>query len=175
MITNVSSIDEEVSVAPFPEVKAEKSQDVHLRLQHRPTTRITSKIEVESGWKVHVEESGNPEGIPVVFVHGGPGVKCRDTDHQWFDPDKYRIIVFQQRGTWGCTPSAEDLSTPSQIFKDVTIQTLAADLEAIRKQLHIDKWLVFGGSWGSTLTMYYAQEFPEQCLGLVVRGIFLAS
>ncbi|MBS0656571.1 MAG: alpha/beta fold hydrolase [Verrucomicrobia bacterium] len=155
--------------------QAKVKQDTILRTQHRPTTRKTSMVEVENGWKLFVEESGNPDGIPVVFCHGGPGLKFEETDHQWFDPEKYRIVVFQQRGTWGCEPSAEDFTTPSQIFKDVTIHTLAKDIEAIRKHLNIDKWLVFGGSWGSTLTVYYAQEFAENCLGIVVHGIFLAT
>jgi proline iminopeptidase len=175
MTMTVKVLTEETSPFFADVTIVEKKQEASLRLQHLPTTRIISKIEVESGWKVHLEESGNPNGIPVVFLHGGPGIKFRETDHQWFDPEKYRIIVFQQRGTWGCEPTAEDLTTPSQTFKDVTIDTLAADIEAIRKHLNIDKWLVFGGSWGSTLTVYYAQEFPERCLGLVVRGIFLAT
>lgn len=146
-----------------------------LRPLHRPTSPIISKFEVAPGWMIHVEESGNPNGIPAVFFHGGPGIRFDATDHQWFDPDKYRIIAFQQRGTWGCTPTACDPTTPSQTFKDVTIRTIAEDIEALRKHLKIDKWLVFGGSWGSALSVYYAQEFPEHVLGLVIQGIFLAT
>ncbi len=125
--------------------------------------------------EIHVEESGNLEGIPVAFFHGGPGIKFRATDHQWFDPEKYRIIAFQQRGTSDCIPSAMDPGTPSQTFQDVTIKTLVGDIEVLRKHLNIDKWLVFGGSWGSALSVYYAQECPDQCLGLVIRGIFLVT
>lgn len=143
--------------------------------QHRATTPIVSKVEVAPGVLLHVEESGNPAGIPAVFFHGGPGIKFSPKDHQWFDPDKYRVIAFQQRGTWGCTPSANDSVTPSQTFKDVTIQTVAEDIEALRKHLGIEKWLVFGGSWGSALSVYYAQQYPESCSGLVLRGIYLAS
>ncbi len=137
-----------------------------LKEQHRPTTPIISKVEVAPGCTIHVEESGNPQGIPAVFVHGGPGIKFRPTDHLWFDPDKYRIIVFQQRGTPGCTPSAMDSTTSSRVFQDVTIKTLTNDMETLRKHLNIDKWLVFGGSWGATLSVFYAQEHPEQCLGV---------
>ncbi len=152
------------------------AQDITtLRTQHQPTAPIISKVEVSAGWTIHVEESGNPEGIPAIFFHGGPGIKFRSTDHQWFDPEKYRIIAFQQRGTSGCTPSAMDPNTPSQIFQDVTIQTIADDIEVLRNHLNIDKWLVFGGSWGSTLSIYYAQEHPERCSGVVVRGVFLAT
>lgn len=163
------------SIFAAPAATQERSQEVAFRTQHRPTTPIIRKVEVAPGWKLHVEESGNPQGIPAVFFHGGPGIKFRTTDHQWFDPEKYRIIVFQQRGTSRCEPSAEDFQAPAHTFKDATIHTLATDIEALRKSLNIDKWLVFGGSWGSTLTMYYAQEFPESCLGLVVRGIYLAT
>ncbi|MBS0628550.1 MAG: alpha/beta fold hydrolase [Verrucomicrobia bacterium] len=146
-----------------------------LRTQYSVTAPIISKVEVAPGQIIHVEESGNPQGIPVVFFHGGPGAKFRSTDHQWFNPEKYRIIAFQQRGTEGCNPSAMDLTIPSQTFQDVTIQTLGEDIEVLRKHLEVDKWLVFGGSWGSTLAVYYAQEYPDRCLGLVVRGIFLAT
>lgn len=146
-----------------------------LRTQYQSTIPIVSKVEVASGWSIHVEESGNPEGIPVAFFHGGPGIKFRATDHQWFDPEKYRIIAFQQRGTSDCIPSAMDPGTPSQTFQDVTIKTLVGDIEVLRKHLNIDKWLVFGGSWGSALSVYYAQECPDQCLGLVIRGIFLVT
>ena len=146
-----------------------------LRELHKPTSIKRFTVEVEPGWSIYVEESGNPQGIPAVFFHGGPGIRFSETDHQWFDPEKYRIVVFQQRGTWGCTPSAEDFLTSSQTFKDVTIQTLVYDIEVLRKQLNIEKWVVFGGSWGSALSVFYAQEYPERCLGIIVQGIFLVT
>lgn len=146
-----------------------------LRTQYHATTPIVSTVEVAPGVTIHVEEHGNPNGTPVAFFHGGPGIKFRDTDHQWFNPERYRIIMFQQRGTSGCTPSALDFDTPSAIFQDVTIATLGQDIETLRKHFNIDKWLIFGGSWGSTLGVFYAQEYPEQCIGVIVRGIFLAT
>ncbi len=156
-------------------IETKKSAVDALRTQHRPTAPIISTVEVAKGWHIHVEESGNPHGIPAVFVHGGPGVAFNPKDCQWFDPEKYRIIVFQQRGTYHCTPSAMDLATDANIFKDITIQTLAEDIEVLKKHLGIEKWLVFGGSWGSTLSLYYAQQFPASCSGVVVRGIYLGT
>lgn len=146
-----------------------------LKVQHAASEIRSYYVEIEENWKIYVEESGNPEGIPVVFVHGGPGARFKASDHQWFDPEKYRIIVFQQRGTYKCMPSAEDLSAKGELFKDVGIETLAKDMEVLRTHLGISKWLVFGGSWGSTLGLYYTQEYPTHCSGLVIRGIFLSS
>lgn len=146
-----------------------------LKIQHNPSTIKSYNVEVEKNWSIYVEESGNPNGIPVVFVHGGPGAHFKPTDHQWFDPEKYRIILFQQRGTYKCQPSAEDLTVSSTVFQDIGIETLAEDIEVLREHLGISKWLVFGGSWGSTLGLYYAQEYPQSCTGLIIRGIFLSS
>jgi len=146
-----------------------------LKTQYLATKPRASTIEVEEGCFLYLEEFGHPEGIPVVFIHGGPGNPFLKTDHQWFDPEKYRIILFQQRGTGKCIPSAEDLECDASVFKNVTIQTLAQDVETIKKTLNIEKWLVFGGSWGSTLSLFYAQEYPKSCLGLVLRGIFLGT
>lgn len=153
----------------------EKQLSVPCKSQHKPSPVKNYYLEVEPNWKIYVEESGNPGGIPVVFVHGGPGAHFKDSDHHWFDPNKYRILLFQQRGTYKCSPSAEDLSVDAAIFKNISIETLARDVETLRNHLGISKWLVFGGSWGSTLGLYYAQEYPQSCLGLVLRGIFLSS
>jgi len=112
-----------------------------------------------------VEESGSVEGIPVVFLHGGPGSGCEPYHRQFFNPEQYRIILFDQRGAGRSTPHAE--------LENNTTQDLVADMEAIREHLGIKKWLVFGGSWGSTLALIYAQTHPERVLGLVLRGIFL--
>lgn len=125
----------------------------------------TQTIAVTSPHVLHVEQSGNPEGIPVLFVHGGPGGGTRLSDRCFFDPDKYRIILFDQRGAGQSTPHAS--------LENNNTDALIDDIETIRTTLHIDRWAVFGGSWGSTLSLVYAQRFPELVLGLVLRGIFL--
>lgn len=114
---------------------------------------------------LYVEESGSPDGIPVLFVHGGPGAGCSKYDRRFFDPERYRIILFDQRGTGRSTPHAE--------LENNTTAHLVQDIEAIRTRLKVDKWVLFGGSWGSTLSLVYAQTFPERVLGMVLRGIFL--
>ncbi|MBB5017045.1 proline iminopeptidase [Chitinivorax tropicus] len=114
---------------------------------------------------MYFEESGNPQGVPVVFLHGGPGAGSSPKHRQFFDPAFYRIVVFDQRGAGRSTPLGE--------LKDNTTGHLVADIEALRRHLGIDKWLVFGGSWGSTLSLAYAEAHPERVLGLVLRGIFL--
>jgi proline iminopeptidase len=111
------------------------------------------------------EECGNPKGIPVVFLHGGPGGGCSATSRRYFDPALYRVILFDQRGAGRSTPNGE--------LRNNTTAHLIADLEALRKLRAIDAWHVFGGSWGSTLALAYAQEFPAACLSLTLRGIFL--
>lgn len=114
---------------------------------------------------LHVEECGNPEGLPVVFLHGGPGAGICAYHRRFFDPRRYRIVLFDQRGAGKSTPHAE--------LRDNTTWHLVADIEAIREHLRIERWGVFGGSWGSTLALAYAQKHPERTLGLVLRGIFL--
>jgi proline iminopeptidase len=112
-----------------------------------------------------VEECGNPSGMPVVFLHGGPGAACEPFQRRFFDPEKYRIILFDQRGCGRSTPHAE--------LSENTTQHLIADIETLREYLKIEKWLVFGGSWGSTLALAYAQAHAECVTGLILRGIFL--
>jgi proline iminopeptidase len=112
-----------------------------------------------------VEECGRPDGLPVVFVHGGPGAGCEPWHRQFFDPERYRIVLFDQRGC--------GRSLPHATLKGNTTRELVSDLENIREELGIGRWLVFGGSWGSTLGLVYAQTHPERVLGLVLRGIFL--
>lgn len=114
---------------------------------------------------IYVEECGNPEGIPVLFVHGGPGAGAGKTDRRFFDPERYRIIVFDQRGSGRSKPHAElEKNTPAHLIDD---------METIRQTLKVDKWVLFGGSWGSTLSLLYAQRYPQQVSGLILRGIFL--
>ncbi len=115
--------------------------------------------------EVYYEQSGNPKGKPVVFLHGGPGGGTDPKMRRFFDPRKYRIVLFDQRGCGRSRPSAS--------LVDNTTWHLVADIEAIREHLGIDKWQVFGGSWGSTLALAYAQKHPERCTELVLRGIFL--
>jgi len=111
------------------------------------------------------EQSGNPAGTPVVFLHGGPGAGATPTHRRFFDPNFYRIVVFDQRGSGRSTPLGET--------RDNDLGRLIADIERLRIHLGIQRWLVFGGSWGSTLALAYAEAFPERCLGLVLRGVFL--
>ena len=111
------------------------------------------------------EECGNRRGIPVVFLHGGPGAGSSHKHRRFFDPGAYRIIIYDQRGS--------GRSTPLGGLQDNTTPHLVADLETLRIHLGVDCWLVFGGSWGSTLALAYAQAHPQRCLGLVLRGIFL--
>jgi proline iminopeptidase len=111
------------------------------------------------------EQSGNPQGVPVVFLHGGPGAGSSPAHRRFFDPACYRIVIFDQRGAGRSTPHGE--------LKDNTTPHLLADMEKLRAHLRIDRWLVFGGSWGSTLALAYGESHPERCLGFVLRGIFL--
>ena len=123
------------------------------------------RLEVSDIHDLYIEECGSPDGIPVVFIHGGPGGGC-DTDHRrFFDPEKYRIILFDQRGCGRSTPHAS--------LVENTSQDLINDMEAIRVSLDVDCWMLFGGSWGSTLALLYAESFPDRVTAMVLRGIFL--
>jgi proline iminopeptidase len=115
---------------------------------------------------LYIEESGNPEGVPVIFLHGGPGGNCEPGHRRFFNPEEYRIILFDQRGCGKSKPHASLIEN--------TTWDLVEDLEKIRKYLEIESWVVFGGSWGSTLALIYAQTCPERVKGLILRGIFLS-
>ncbi|MDQ6646688.1 MAG: prolyl aminopeptidase [Pseudomonadota bacterium] len=127
--------------------------------------RQTFRLAVDTLHTLHVEECGNPDGIPVIFLHGGPGAGISPYHRRFFDPARYRIVLFDQRGAGQSTPFAE--------LTDNTTAHLIADIEAIREKLDVERWVVFGGSWGSTLALAYAQAHPARVLGLVLRGIFL--
>ena len=114
---------------------------------------------------MYFEQSGNPAGVPVVFLHGGPGAGASAAHRQFFDPAFYRIIIFDQRGAGRSTPLGE--------LRDNTTPHLIADMEALRVHLGIQRWMVFGGSWGSTLALAYAEHHPERTMALILRGIFL--
>jgi len=111
------------------------------------------------------EQSGNPEGPPVLFLHGGPGAGASAAHRRFFDPVHYRIVIFDQRGAGRSTPLGE--------LRDNTTLHLVADIERLRDHLGIERWLVFGGSWGSTLALAYGEAHPERCAGFILRGVFL--
>ena len=113
------------------------------------------------------EECGNPEGQPVLFLHGGPGAGTSPSHRRFFDPAHYRIVLFDQRGAGKSTPLGE--------YRNNTTALLIEDIEKIRVMLGIQQWLVFGGSWGSTLALAYGEAHPERCLGFILRGIFLCT
>ncbi len=125
----------------------------------------THKIAVGAPHQIYVEESGNPDGVAVLFVHGGPGAGCESYHRRFFDPELYRIILFDQRGC--------GRSTPHACLEDNNTQALVADMELIRCALGVERWVVFGGSWGATLGLVYAQTHPECVSGLILRGVFL--
>jgi len=127
--------------------------------------RRIQRLKVSALHELHVEESGNPEGKPVIFLHGGPGGGTSPKHRRYFDPDIYRIILFDQRGCGQSTPYAE--------VRENGTWDLVADMERIREHLGIDRWMVFGGSWGATLGLAYAEKHPERVTELVLRGIFL--
>lgn len=115
--------------------------------------------------QMYYEQSGNPKGVPVVFLHGGPGAGANPTHRRFFDPAYYRIVIFDQRGSGRSKPLGE--------IRDNTTPLLVADIERLRQHLGIDRWFVFGGSWGSTLAIAYAEHHPDRVKGLALRGIFL--
>ncbi|WP_238366409.1 prolyl aminopeptidase [Mesobacterium pallidum] len=124
-------------------------------------------LDVGQGHRVYFEQSGRRDGLPVVVLHGGPGGGCSPAMRRYFDPDHYRVILFDQRGCGRSTPNAS--------VKDNTTWHLVEDIERIRQELGIEEWVVFGGSWGATLALIYAQAHPDRVTNLVLRGVFLAT
>ena len=122
-------------------------------------------LAVDEPHEIYWEQCGNPDGIPVIYLHGGPGGKCSPKSRRYFDPDHYRIILFDQRGA--------GRSTPAVCLENNSPQHLVNDIEQLREHLSIDSWHVFGGSWGSTLALLYACTHSEKIKSLVLRGIFL--
>lgn len=141
------------------------AEDQHLFAPQIP--RITTELDVGDGHRLYVEECGNPDGIPVVFLHGGPGAGSTPIHRRLFDPDLFRVILFDQRGAGQSKPFAS--------IEHNTTRHLVDDIEVIRKHFGIERWIVFGGSWGSTLGLVYGIIHPERCLGFVLRGIFLGT
>ena len=125
----------------------------------------TFHLSVSDLHTIYVEESGNKNGKPVIFLHGGPGGGVDPKYRRYFNPDKWHIIMFDQRGCGKSTPFAE--------LKENTTWDLVDDIEKIRNHLSIDRWVIYGGSWGSTLSLAYSQTYPDSCKALILRGIFL--
>lgn len=126
----------------------------------------TLRLAVGEGHELHVERCGTPGGIPVVFLHGGPGSGCKPDHRQFFDPRRYDIVLFDQRGA--------GRSTPQGGVRANDTWRLVADMETIRARFGLERWVLFGGSWGSTLALSYAQTHPQRVLAMVLRGSFLA-
>ena len=124
-------------------------------------------LDVGEGHEVYWEECGNPLGQPALFVHGGPGAGCTPDDRRWFDPQRWRIVLFDQRGAGRSRPLGHLAAN--------TTGHLVADMESLRHHLRIERWLLFGGSWGATLALAYAQQHPGRVLALVLRGVFTAT
>jgi proline iminopeptidase len=133
---------------------------------HPPATPFESGVlAVPEGHALYWEQCGNPDGLPVVFLHGGPGAGTSPTYRRFFDPKRHRAVLFDQRGCGRSTPRAS--------LDANTTWDLVDDIDRLRRHLGIERWLVVGGSWGSTLALAYGQAFPDHCLGFVLRGIFL--
>jgi len=124
-------------------------------------------LDVGQGHRVYVEQCGNPDGVPVIVLHGGPGGGCSPAMRRYFDPEHYRIILFDQRGCGRSRPHASVVNN--------TTWHLVDDIELIRRTLDIDEWIVFGGSWGATLALIYAEEHPSRVSQMVLRGVFLMT
>ncbi len=129
------------------------------------TARCSGMLRVSGLHTIYWEEVGREDGIPALFLHGGPGSGLSRSHRRFFDPDAYRVVLFDQRGAGRSTPVAET--------RENTTADLVGDIETLRRHLGIDRWLLFGGSWGSTLALAYGQQHPDRCLGFVLRGIFL--
>lgn len=133
----------------FPEIKPYKRHQLKVSEIH----------------ELYVDEAGNPDGLPVLFVHGGPGSACDASSRRFYDPSNYRIITFDQRGC--------GRSTPHSSLEENTTEDLIEDIEKIRQYLAVEQFVLFGGSWGSTLSLLYAQRYPQHVHAMVLRGIFL--
>ena len=125
-------------------------------------------LDVGDGNLVYWEVCGNPDGKPALVVHGGPGSGCGAHARQYFDPDRYRVVLFDQRGCGRSTPHASD---PAADMRHNTTAHLIADMERLRVRLGIEKWLLYGGSWGSTLILAYAEEHPERVSEIVIPAV----
>ncbi len=147
--------------------KKEKKLDFTYSLFPNIQPYSNSYIKTNDGYKIYFEECGNPDGLPVIVIHGGPGAGCNPNMRRYFDPKFYRIILFDQRGCGKSLPHAS--------ISNNTTWHLIDDIEKIRIKLNLKKFLIFGGSWGSTLGLIYSINFPENVIGMVLRGVFLMT
>jgi len=137
-------------------------------LLHRPLEPFdVRRLPVDETHALYVEQVGNPQGLPVVFLHGGPGSGCNPDQRRYFDPGLFRVVLFDQRGA--------GRSTPKRCLTGNTTQNLVADMERIRETLGIERWMLVGGSWGATLALAYAERHPGRTLGVVLRAVFLGT
>lgn len=144
---------------------ADLSSAVRLELYPELEPYSSGMLPLDGLHQMYWEECGNPRGVPVLFLHGGPGAGAAPAHRRFFDPVHYRIVIFDQRGAGRSKPLGE--------LRDNTTPHLVEDIEALRRHLRIQRWLVFGGSWGSTLAIAYGEAHPERCTGFILRGIFL--
>jgi proline iminopeptidase len=124
-------------------------------------------LDVGNGHNLYWEQSGNPDGVPVVLLHGGPGAGASPTHRRFFDPDHYRIIIYDQRGAGRSHPLGD--------LENNSTKVLLEDMEQLREHLKIERWHLFGGSWGATLALHYAINHPQRCLSMIMRGVFLCE
>ena len=160
----------------MPHRKKQEQQDYSKAPTHRmplldlfpPLTPYSSGfLAVDATHNIYWEQSGNPDGVPILLLHGGPGAGATPTHRRFFDPDHYRIIVFDQRGS--------GRSHPLGSIENNTRQHLVNDIELLREHLRVERWHLFGGSWGSTLALSYAIQHPQHCISMILRGIFLCE
>ena len=144
-----------------------RSHAIDASLYPECAPRDSGMLALDALHTMYWEECGNRRGVPLLFVHGGPGGGSLPHHRRFYDPSYWRIVLYDQRGAGRSTPAAE--------IADNTTADLVEDIERLRRHLGIDRWLLFGGSWGSTLALAYAERYPERVLGLVLRGIFLAT
>ena len=149
--------------APLPQPRKSPLMDLFPAI----TPYSSGFLSVDDTHNLYWEQSGNPDGVPIILLHGGPGAGASPTHRRFFDPDYYRIIIFDQRGA--------GRSTPLGSLENNTTQHLVDDIEKLRAHFGIDHWHVFGGSWGSTLALAYAIEHPDVCKSIIMRGIFLCE
>jgi proline iminopeptidase len=146
-------------------METSSSMDARAQLYPPIEPHDSGMLPLDDVHTMYWEASGNPTGVPVLFLHGGPGGGSSPEHRRFFDPDFFRAVLFDQRGAGASTPLGEVQAN--------TTAKLVADIEVLREYLGVERWLVFGGSWGSTLGLAYGQAYPERCLGFVLRGIFL--
>jgi proline iminopeptidase len=155
--------DRRIAKPPTPHERQPTLMELFPRI--RPYS--SGFLDVDDTHKIYWEQSGNPDGVPILFLHGGPGAGASPTHRRFFDPDFYRIIIFYQRGC--------GRSMPLGSLENNTTAHLVADMEALRIHLGVDRWHLFGGSWGSTLALHYAIAHGERILSMILRGIFLCE